>query len=172
MATIWSRNEEMEWAPRELPSDGLALFSIIGPGSVEKPMESGPALRPLASPRPTWILLAPAGDDVTVNGESVPTGIRTLRDRDVIQLDDRGPVYFSSERLARVTSCPKTERAIYCARCKTLIEAGSPAVECPRCSAWHHQTAKLPCFRYDETCSLCQQPTDFDAGFSWCPEDL
>ncbi len=172
MAVIWSRNDGMEWAPREVPSEGLSLFSIVEAQPVDSPIGRAPALRPQAGSRRTWTLLAPAGSDITVNGEPVQTGIRALRDRDIIQLDDRGPVYFSVEHLARVTPCPKTERAIYCSRCKTLIEAGSLAVECPRCSAWHHQTATLPCFRYAETCSLCQQPTDFDAGYSWRPEDL
>lgn len=169
---LWTHGGELGWTPRELSSESLSLFSIMEPRPVEKSVESGPALRPHAGPRPTWTLLAPAGSEITVNGESVPTGIRALRDRDAVQLDDRGPVYFSSERLARVTPCPKTERAIHCVRCKTLIEVGSSAVECPRCSAWHHQTSKLPCFRYAETCSLCRQPTDIDAGYSWRPEDL
>ena len=172
MATVWSRIEAKEWAPKELMGEGLRVLSIIEPELVEQPITIGPALRPHTGPRPTWTLLAPAGSDVTVNGEPVQTGIRVLRDRDAIQLDARGPVYFSSEVLARVTPCPKTERAIHCVRCKTLIDVGSPAVECPRCSAWHHQTDTLPCWLYAETCSLCQQPTDFDAGYSWRPEDL
>ncbi len=171
MSVVWSRNGT-EWTPTELSGEGLPLLSIIEPGPDERPTGSAPTLRCHTSPRQAWTLLAPAGGDLTVNGEPVQVGIRALRDRDVIQVDDRGPVYFSTESLALVTPCPKTERAIQCVRCKTLIEVGSSAVECPRCSAWHHQTSELPCFRYTDNCTLCQQPTDIDAGYSWRPEDL
>lgn len=135
-------------------------------------MTNAPTLKPVVGPRRAWALLAHTESAVTVNGEPVHTGIRTLRDRDAIQVDDLGIVFFSTERLARVSPCPKTERATYCQRCKTKIEAGSLAVECPSCDAWHHQTDALPCWLYAETCALCSQPTDFDSDFRWRPEDL
>lgn len=172
MAVIWSRSEENEWAPRDLPGEGLSLLSIIEPGPSGNAKAGTPALKPNSAQRRSWVLLAPEQADVTVNGETVATGIRALRDRDVVEFNNSGPMYFSTERLARVTPCPETERAIYCQRCKTKIEPGSPAVECPRCSAWYHQTDTLPCWRYSEQCTLCPQSTDFDAGYSWHPEDL
>jgi len=81
-------------------------------------------------------------------------------------------MFFSTELLAGVTPYPGSERPILCARCKAEIATASPAVRCPRCGAWHHQSDELPCWTYAERCSVCDQPTALDAGFAWTPEEL
>ena len=47
-------------------------------------------------------------------------------------------------------------------------------VRCPRCRVWHHHSdTGESCWRYADTCALCDQPTDLDrAEFAWTPGDL
>ena len=49
--------------------------------------------------------------------------------------------------------------------------AGTPAVQCPACGRWFHQSAELPCWTYSDHC-LCPQPTALDCGYQWTPHGL
>jgi len=115
-----------------------------------------------------WVVIgSPA---VHVNGAPLDTGIRVLRDRDELRLDGHR-TFFSTETLAMVVPFPG-ERPTLCPRCKLQIIPGSPAVRCPRCGIWHHQSAEFPCWLYSSTCTNCDQPTAIDADFRWSPETL
>ena len=103
---------------------------------------------------------------VTVNGMP-PLTLRMLDDRDEICLNSE-TVYFSTEASAKIVSFAD-DTELFCGRCKGKMAAGAPAVRCPRCGAWHHETEALHCWTYDSRCSCCELPT---AGVPWEPEPL
>jgi hypothetical protein len=115
-----------------------------------------------------WVLFS-RDARLQINGEPVWLGLRVLRDRDEIRLVSGERLYFSSERLAEVVPLPAPPRPVHCARCRKPIEAGEPAVLCPQCQTWHHQSDALPCWTYGERCALCPQPTSLSAGLHWSP---
>jgi hypothetical protein len=134
----------------------------------------GPArlLRSRSADGERWLVMCAARASVRLNGVLLRAGIRVLRDRDELQVDGFGRVYFSTEQLARVEPFAPGERAAVCPRCKQAIAAGSPAVCCPQCGVWYHQSDEFPCWTYAPRCVLCPQPTALDAGYRWTPEGL
>ena len=116
-----------------------------------------------------WVVLG--APSVRVNGVALDSGIAVLRNRDELWAGGVH-MFFSSERLATVVPFPASDRPVLCARCKTPMVAAAPAVECPGCAAWHHQSDDLPCWTYAARCSSCTQMTALDAGFAWTPEGL
>jgi hypothetical protein len=172
MAHLWARTESRDWEPVKFEGDVLVLFS--GAEAVAG-LETDAAVvsrRSMPGGREAWVLLSPPSVDLRLNGAPLHTGIRVLEDRDAIQLSDGSPTYFSSERLAQVEPFPGSPGPVYCPRCKTEIEGGTPAVRCPGCDSWHHQSETFGCWLYAERCALCDHPTALDAGFRWSPEDL
>ena len=121
---------------------------------------------------PHWVLLVRASTGVRVNGQPLLGGIAVLKDRDEILLGGRTRVYFSTEEEAKVESFPGGERPVFCARCRQSIQPGTPAVRCPSCGHWSEQSESKPCWTYGPSCPLCDQPTAFDAGLRWTPEEL
>jgi hypothetical protein len=172
MAHLWARTESGDWEPIKIEGDVFGLLS--GQQAVARPGSDTALLCRRSAPgaRENWVLLSSPSVDLRLNGAPLYTGIRVLEDRDAIQLSDGSPTYFSSERLAEVELFPGSPEAVYCPRCKTEIEAGTPAVRCPRCDSWHHQSEVFGCWLYAERCALCDHPTALDAGFRWSPEDL
>jgi len=144
------------WSPMLLEGDSLA----IPPARL---------LRCTAAERESWVLVGPPA--VRVNGSPLDTGIRALRDRDEL-LAGGVRTFFSTEVLATVVPFPQSEKTTFCARCKLAITSGAPAVQCPQCGVWHHQSEELPCWTYAPRCAMCDQPTALDAGFRWMPEEL
>jgi hypothetical protein len=119
-----------------------------------------------------WLLQWGPLQDVRVNGLPQTLGLRVLEHRDEIRIGGVAAVYFSNEKLARIEGFRGGDRTLSCARCKTPIADGTPAVLCPRCGVWYHQTDEHPCWTYTERCvSFCTQPTALDAGLLWTPED-
>lgn len=169
MAHLWIHQAD-GWAVLPLERDSLTLDQIR---HAARPGATGPgcaALRRTAHGREEWHLVAEPGACVAVNGLPVATGLRTLADRDELRVPGLGRLYFSSERLARVEPLPETGREVSCPRCRQRIAPLAPAVRCPGCDLWHHQSDDLPCWTYAVTCALCQQSTEASAGFRWTPE--
>jgi hypothetical protein len=81
-------------------------------------------------------------------------------------------VFYSTERLALVEEFPGANAPAYCPRCKQAIASGHPAVKCPGCGVYYHQSNELPCWTYTDVCALCPQSTALDAGYQWSPEAL
>jgi hypothetical protein len=172
MAHLWARSESGDWEAVKLEGEVFAL--VPAPQPVARPERGAAVLcgRSVAGTREAWVLLSSPSVDLRLNGAPLQTGIRLLKDRDAIQLSDGFPTYFSSERLAEVELFPGSPEPVYCPRCKTEIEAGTPAVRCPGCDSRHHQSESFGCWLYADRCALCDQPTALDEGFRWSPEDL
>jgi len=116
-----------------------------------------------------WVVLG--APSVRVNGVALGAGIAVLRDRD--ELFAAGVrMFFSTETLAVIAPFPAGVEDVLCARCRTSMVADTPAVRCPDCGAWHHQTDGLPCWIYTERCARCPRTTAFDADYAWTPEGL
>ena len=118
-----------------------------------------------------WLAMSATPTGVALNGVPLHAGIRVLADRDEIRVEGLGRVFFSTERLARVEPFPDVAGATFCPRCKQAIAAGTPAVCCPACQRWYHQSDDCPCWSYTPHC-LCGHPTALDAGFQWSPNGL
>ncbi|MCL4180046.1 MAG: hypothetical protein KJ072_20150 [Verrucomicrobia bacterium] len=125
-----------------------------------------------AAELPVWVLYAAPTAGVEINGRPLWLGIRVLRDRDAIGLGERMPLFFSTEELARVESFPRLGTPVFCARCKLPIAEGAPAVRCPNCGHWCEQSETKACWSYGPTCPMCEQPTSFETGYRWTPEEL
>ena len=122
----------------------------------------------------SWALVVALGAPVRVNGVLLPAGLALLADRDEIRVPGSPPLWFSTETIARVGEAPALDgRALRCPRCHLPIDAGSPAVLCPGCRVWHHQSTDRPCFTYkDAPCAACGEGFELNGGFRWLPEEL
>jgi hypothetical protein len=176
MARLWRKNAD-GWSAEELAGAGSALIEAGTATAFGADASAATALRASVMPvdiagAKFWALIFSARSDARVNGAPVAAGLRVLADRDEIRVD--GEVrYFSTESVAVVVPLPATERSLYCGRCRLKIEAGSPAIYCPTCAIWYHQSAELPCWTYAPKCGYCPQQTalDLDAEFAWTPEE-
>lgn len=157
----------------ELAVTGMEGYLLCGgtpPFRAMSPLVLGAAARLIpvrAGTLPGWVLLSSAAHPATVNGARLePTGIRWLVHRDRIELDDGTVLHYSAERRARVEPYVPAEKPGFCARCKSPMQPGRPAVQCPGCQAWYHDG----CWNYAATCLLCPQDTALDAGLQWLPD--
>jgi hypothetical protein len=177
MAHLWSTAGTGSWTAVIVDAETVALDPS---GLVRRP--AGP-VDPAAAPAAvvcraggvgceTWTLLVPAGVAAFVNGVEVRVGIAVLADRDEIRLSGSRSLFFSTETAATVAPFPADGPRGFCPRCRQPIEPGTPAVNCPRCALWHHQSQALPCWTYADRCAACAQPSALDAGFTWTPEEV
>ena len=177
MAHLWTFSESGDWTPLSL---GSASFAIVDgqPVRVSDLMSGATDLPPLAIRRVgdgdnvSWILITRREATVRVNGLAAALGIVALADRDEIHASDGSVLFFSTETLARVEPLPASVVGGFCPRCKQHIAAAEPAVRCPACGLWHHESDAMPCWRYGPHCAACSQETALDAGFRWTPEEL
>ena len=177
MAHLWNQTESSgEWAFENLERRVLSL-----PLQRSAPEAAGGAAPEAATRHPVvcvpapddaWLLITQPGMEVRVNGNRLHLGVRLLRDKDHIHLGMLRHYFFSTEQLAAVTSCPESERPVFCPRCKLPLITGRPSVQCPACATRHHQDDEKPCWTYAQTCAVCGQPTALDMGFQWTPENL
>jgi hypothetical protein len=178
MAHFWTINDESEWAIQSLAGE-CCLTATAGLGvRFTSPVGSLDAaeirLMPpdAAGVSQSWTLVGGREASLRVNGQPLALGVRALRDRDEVSVAGQR-CFFSTEELAHVVPFPKLPQTIFCPRCKQKMEVGEPAVSCPHCRAWHHQSEKFPCWTYSTTCALCQlQATALDASYAWTPEML
>ena len=180
MAHLWIKDETGGWCVMPLSGPASEGFSLSEnpPRPLHSLREEGESVSPAlllrgkkGEPSP-WLLIAGAGHDVHVNGDPTLLGVRMLADRDEINVAGVGEFFFSTESLAQVEEFAGASQTIYCPRCRQLIDDGAPAVKCPQCGVWYHETDELNCWTYAETCALCPQATDLEAGFRWTPEEL
>ncbi len=158
MAHLWTLDSSNAWRASQLEDrfdlpDGASVLVLTS-----------------ADAQDAWTLLT-ASRDLRLNGAPVRAGIAVLEDRDEIRLPSLA-AWFSTETPARVEPFPDSIARGVCPRCKQTIAAGSPAVRCPGCHLWHHQSEELPCWTYAPTCAGCAHETALDAGLRWSPEDL
>jgi hypothetical protein len=175
-AWILDRNEL--WNPLPLEPCGAVLI-LDGEGRIAADPATGERLAAImpwndAHGRRQYVLFPAATSRCLVNG--MPSfAHRILSDKDEIAFrhgDRRLQVYFSAETLPeiRAFSPPDGTGAAFCMRCKLRVEPGSPAVCCPDCRLWHHESAERPCWSYDAVCANCRRPTAMD--YSWRPEPV
>ena len=172
MAHFWAWRDQ-QWTVEPLERDCESLDTRYPPDRSHRYGERSPDREAVALMRiegtntEVWILMSGPDADVRINGRWVAGGIRVLCDRDEIVV--RGTRrYFSTETLARIEPFD-AERTVSCPRCRQTIDPEAPAVRCPRCKVWHHQSDELPCWTYADTCAMCPQPTDLAAGYLWTP---
>ncbi len=179
--------EKMDWAIVPLTDAAYAVsdkgVSAIADtdGSID---EAGPPallVRRDLGAQEHWLLLARKNAHLDVNGAPLALGARLLCDRDEIVVRGKDPSaslhgFFSTERQPEIVPFPASGGEVRCPRCKQPLDPGRPAVRCPNpdCGIWHHedQERSLLCWSYADTCTLCPQPTHFDGGFRWTPEQL
>ncbi len=170
MAVLWIHHErEQGWCP--VPLNGVAV--ALGEAS-PPPGAAGvdaPVLMLSVADGAESVLMSGVGAAPSINGDPLALGIRVLRDHDAIRIGSSDSMFFTTESLAQVVPFPEP-RPVPCARCKTDITPGSPAVKCPKCGAWHHQGEELSCWTYAEKCAGCDQPTAMDGQYAWTPEGL
>ena len=182
MPQLWIQQNDQEppWAVVPLDEEEDVHYLT---GDSQRPVVSGVREEPecpayvIRHPDPggqeSWLLFAASGQThVSVNGVSVELGVRSLTDKDEIQAGEC-VMFFSMERLARMSTFPGIGKPCKCPRCQSEIHPGSPAVQCPGCSVWHHQSEESPCWTYAEKCAaFCDQPTSLEGSFQWAPEAL
>jgi hypothetical protein len=175
MGHLWVRDKVGDWAV--LPLDGfrVPLSAELGQGEHLPAPESAPAsvVQVSAEGRVAWVLLVADTGKVRVNGRSVPTRIRVLRDQDEIRVGAER-FFFSAEERAQVCGFSGDGQSASCPRCKQPLHRGDLSVRCPgtRCGVSYHQSEVLPCWTYADRCALCGYPTALDAGYQFSPEDL
>ena len=175
MAHLWIHSASEDWAVLPLVADQFTLSADadapVRSRSADEPAAGCVVLRRAFAREAVenWLLLAPPRM-AWINGQELVVGLRVLRDRDEIHLRGATPMYFSTEVLAQVAAFPGLTRPAHCPRCRQVIEAGTPAVQCPGCRMWHHQSAGCECWTYGPTCAVCDQATALDTGYRWQPE--
>ncbi len=177
MAHIWLQTENREWTAhplRDIESSFKALLCRVPEHA--PPVKSAPSdarlLKTVTDNQDSWMIIAGHGSGISINGIPLFHGIRTLRDRDEIRWSPDGFVFFSSEELAAVVDFPQSDRKIICPRCKQEIGPGTPAVLCPGCKIYYHQSEQLPCYTYAENCGTCTRKTSLGSGYEWTPEQM
>lgn len=165
MAVLWTQREQDDsWRPTELNGDPAPLAGVSSAAGAVA------TVLPLVGSADR-ILITGRRASISINGNPLLLGIRVLRDRDAIRVGPSPCVYFSLETLPVVVPCPEA-RPVPCARCKTDIAPGFPAVRCPSCGAWHHQGGDLLCWSHVERCAACQRLTLMDGQYHRTPEGL
>jgi hypothetical protein len=183
MAHLWIPDDVKPWAVLLLEE---CTYDLDRTPPVKLPVERGARARtywdrqrqtllvPATAPGARrWALLAGPHRRVWVNGSRLDLGLRLLDDRDHIRLDSGRSYYFSSETLAHLERYAGDGQAIQCPRCKQELLPGTPAVRCPGCGIWHHQTEDRPCWTHAPLCALCDRTTELeDARYQWVPEGI
>jgi len=123
------------------------------------------------SARRTWVVVAGADARLRLNGQPVPVGLAALSHRDELRLDGAAPLFFSTERQATVAAYPGEDEP-RCPRCAQPVGCAELSVRCPGCGVLHHQLPDRQCWGFAPSCSLCEQPTDLEAGLRWSPQEL
>lgn len=174
MAHIWLKCEMdgPRWRPHRLESEELTLAPpLLTFAGGSSPLTPPARIKRCKDPNGTdaWLLIAPPRS-ARINGILSQVGLRILQDRDEVHLRGASAFYFSTEQLAQTQALPAGEHAIFCPRCREVVEPGSQGVCCPGCQTWYHQRPERSCWTYADTCALCRQPTALSGAYRWQPE--
>jgi len=97
LAHLWIEDAKGTWAVFPLLEAGYRL-STLPPVSIDPAADSsrGVCLLPaLAHGKATWVLVAPVGANVRVNGWALKTGLHVMADRDEVEVAGAGTFFFS-----------------------------------------------------------------------------
>ncbi len=180
MAQLWFKptNEDLTMLPL---SDRPVRLSVFPPESREsQDTNSGPDevilenLTNTQTQEDQWLLITGETASVWVDGTPQNLGIYHLADGQEVLVKGAGAVVLTTEKTPEKTTLPVDQADVICPRCKTEIDPGSDAVQCPTCDIWHHERDDLPCWTYEHSthCAMCAQPTDLDGGLQRIPEGL
>ena len=181
MPRFWIRHPDtLDWAALEPAASMLALKSAPEPltpldSVAELPRDAaGLLLCPPGSATGLDVFLLSSPDSRTrLNGvPAASSGIRRLHDMDALDVGLGAPIYISTAQRPVVESFPGADAPVFCPRCQQPIPEGEPAVRCPGCRSWFHQSEAQPCWDYADTCLLCPQPTSLDEDLRWTPHEL
>jgi hypothetical protein len=157
VSSVWRQARAGDWQPVAIPDVGLALDGLrfVRFGSDN---ERGAAV------------LLPVGAAARVNGRPVLGGLRVLEHKDEV-IHGRSRFFYSAESAPVLVAFRRAEgaRSPTCPLCRGPVRDGDPAVQCPGCGRWFHQSAK-PCWTYAPTCRFCNHPTALDGAAGWRPE--
>lgn len=174
MAVLWIAADDGEWLPTRLAEQAMELSrrppEVFDP-SAERSADQVLLLMTAEPVVETWVVLS-QGPGFRINGLRIASGIRALEDRDEIRISGLDGVFFSTESLAEIVAFREGDRPVACGRCREVISEGTPAVRCPGCGVWHHQSEEFPCWTYAERCACCEQATDLGTGYRWTPDKV
>lgn len=180
MAQLWFKPTNSNLTM--LPLSGQPVCVSVFPPRPAPPRPGTPdpadvILENLRDPRTNedrWLLFAGAAASVWIDGMPQGLGIYHLADGQEILVKGAGVVVLSTERLPRRDVLPDSGTEVFCPRCKSEIEPGTEAVQCPACGFWHHERDDLPCWTYEHSthCAMCAQATALDGAFTRLPEGL
>jgi DNA-directed RNA polymerase subunit RPC12/RpoP len=174
MSHVWTYEDGAGLTARELPRSA-SVIGVYFSNEIRLLSDCTTAATTLlvrsagTSHEERWVLIT-REHELRVNGRAVAGGAVALADRDEIRMG-AARAYFSTERAAEIEPYPHAS-SVVCARCRSEITHGTPAIRCPRCDVWHHQDDRRPCYTYTETCSTCSRSTDLARGFEWTPAAL
>lgn len=171
MSQLFVKAEDGEWALLRLEESGFLLTSdppcrIADPKKIAS-IRSQVLLT--LGPGGRWLLTWGADRDVRIQGLPQRLGLRVLEHRDEIRVEGAGTIWFSSEKRPEIVPFPGAEDPVYCARCKTPMDEGDPAVRCPGCDLWYHEKKDRNCWTYSDKCVFCGHLTALDAELAWTP---
>lgn len=174
MAHLWNIDDSGEWVPKMLDGDQFELVgkALKRAGDALVDFEVRLLLRRIGDRPETWALVADGQHEIRINGVPNLVGLTILADHDEIRTPGGPAWFFSTETEARVEPYPDAEGGGFCPRCKLAISVGTPAVRCPGCGLWYHQSEEFPCWTAAPQCAACPHPTELGAGFCWTPEAL
>ncbi len=152
MATLWVPSQSNQWRPFVLQTDVYDLGQLLAGTdsglSAAVHVSQAVLVKTSAANTALWVLLTSPDSSVSLMREGIdsPAGIRVLKDKAVIRIGLSGNLFFSEEVLAAIETFPGMDRQMTCPRCKQAIGPQTPAVRCPSCGTWYHQTDTLPCY--------------------------
>jgi hypothetical protein len=189
-AHLWIQDDHGTWTALHL--EGSGWWIEADPATPGRPRPSrtpssdrAPAAFVTESHGPdgnsVWVLMTRPAPAVRVNATPVPTGLRTLTDRDELRVAGMTPMYFSTERLPSVEILQGTaDDPGICPRCRLPLIPNRPVVRCPGCDLTYHEEETAPndeeerrnCWTYRPVCQSCDHPTNPQAGYRWTPADM
>ena len=171
MAVMWFLEKGTWKAFRLSREEPIGLEAEQGSVRCVGPTEGLLSVVPLRNQVRVRYLLMADPRCIRINGRMF-AGVRVLRELDEIGGFGGCPLFFSDEEPGRVVQRDPEGAVAECPICGD--EVAGPAVRCPRCGIWHHESPERPCWSSRELCSTfgCPQSTHLNAAERWTPLDM